>query len=97
MYDDKIYSSVEQYCFSIKYKVTFTLENFSVLKNLIFCVVFNVIGFKQSMVIQIGKTSRFGYRVLIKASFRIQPVRALRIRIMSVFKKYETKKKHPKN
>jgi hypothetical protein len=49
MYDDKIYSSVEQYCFSIKYKVTFTLE------NLIFYVAFNVIGFKQSMVIQIGK------------------------------------------
>ena len=57
---------------------------------------FNVIGFKQSMVIQIGKTRRFGYRVLIKASFRLQPVWALRIRIMSVFKKYETKKKTPK-
>jgi hypothetical protein len=40
------------------------------------------------------KTRRFGYRVLIKASFRLQPVWALRIRIMSVFKKYETKKKN---
>ena len=44
------------------------------------------------MVIQIGKTRRFGYRVLIKASFRLQPVWALSITIMSVFKKYETKK-----
>ena len=58
------------------------------------CVAFNVIGFKQPMVIQIGKTRRFRYRVLIKASFRLQPVWALRIRIMSVFKKYETKKKN---